>query len=187
MHKELNYFGNNNLIVNSKYSQFNLAEALKIFYETNTKLNFSIISYLFWGVIKQTTLCQYCQRQSYQFQYYKYLSFPLSKYSNKKFNLYKGFKDLISVKDLKGDNQFYCGVCNSLRDGKIIQKIYYTSPYLLINLDYGKDKKDIPKNIDFGSNIALTYDFIENNKFYINYELISVITYIENLEKKNIT
>ena len=177
MHEELNYFGDNHLVKIPKCNQLIENDAFKFFYEVNSKMNFSIISYLFWGIVKQTTVCQVCKNNLYNFQYYQYLSFPLYKYSGDNFNLYKGLKDYISVEILQGENQFYCQNCGCLRDAKIFSKIYYCSPYLLINFDYGKNKSYNPKKIDFGSIICLTNEFLEN-KTQVDYELIAVSTHL---------
>ena len=177
MHEELNYFGEKKLGKIPKCNQLIESEAFNFFYEINSKLNFSIISYLFWGIVKQTTTCKGCKNNFYNYQYYQYLSFPLYKYAKDKFNLYKGLKDYVSEEILKGDNQFYCQHCRCLRDAKIFSNIYYTAPYLLINFDYGKNKKYNPKTIDFGSTIYLDKTFLDEN-IQVNYELIAVSTHL---------
>ena len=178
MHEELNYFGEKKLGKIPKCNQLFESEAFYFFYEINSKLNFSIISYLFWGIVKQTTICNGCNNKIYNYQYYQYLSFPLYKYAGKKFNLYSGLKDYVSEEILKGDNQFYCQNCRCLRDAKIFSKIYYPAPYLLINFDYGKNKKYNPKIIDFGAIICLDQIFLDNNIPDVNYELIAVSTHL---------
>ena len=77
MHEELNYFGGEKLKKIPKCNQLSEANAFNFFYEVNSKLNFSIISYLFWGIVKQTTICSICHNYLFNFQYYQYLSFPL--------------------------------------------------------------------------------------------------------------
>ena len=147
MHEELNYFGGQKLQKIPQCNQLDESDSFKFFYEVNSKMNFSIISYLFWGIVKQTTICRVCKSTLFNFQYFQYLSFPLYRYANTKFNIYRGLKDYIAEEILTGDNQFYCQKCQNLRDAKIFSKIYYTSPYLLINLDYGKNKIYLKKLI----------------------------------------
>ena len=178
MHEELNYFGGEKLKIIPKCNQLSEANAFNFFYEVNSKLNFSIISYLFWGIIKQTTFCLGCKKYLYNYQYYQYLSSPLYHYSHQNFNLYKGLKDYISEETLKGDNQFYCQICKGLRDAKIYSKIYYTSPYLLINFDYGKNKKYVPNQFGFGAIICLTDEFLAIKTAEANYELVAVSTHL---------
>ena len=178
MHEELNYFGAKKLQKIPQCNQLDESDSFKFFYEVNSKMNFSIISYLFWGIVKQTTICKVCQSTLFNFQYFQYLSFPLYRYANTKFNIYKGLKDYIAEEILSGDNQFYCQKCQNLRDAKIFSKIYYTSPYLLINLDYGKNKIYIPKEIDYGSIIILSKEFLEIKAGEITYNLIAVSSHI---------
>ena len=178
MHEELNYFGGQKLQKIPQCNQLDESDSFKFFYEVNSKMNFSIISYLFWGIVKQTTICKECKSTLFNFQYFQYLSFPLYRYANTKFNIYRGLKDYIAEEILTGDNQFYCQKCQNLRDAKIFSKIYYTSPYLLINLDYGKNKIYIPKEIDYGSIIILSKEFLEIKAADVTYDLIAVSSHI---------
>ena len=61
MHEELNYFGGKNLENIPKCNQLIEADSFNFFFEINSKLNFSIISYLFWGIVKQITTCKSCK------------------------------------------------------------------------------------------------------------------------------
>ena len=178
MHEELNYFGGKNLENIPKCNQLIEADSFNFFFEINSKLNFSIISYLFWGIVKQITTCKSCNQKLYNFQYYQYLSFPLYKYAHQKFNLYRGLQDYISEERLSGENQFYCQICKGLRDASIYSKIYYTSPYLLINFDYGKNKKYVPNDFIFGEIIVLNEEFLSINTSKANYQLIAVSSHI---------
>jgi len=178
MHEELNYFGGKKLQKIPKCNQLIESDAFNFFYEINSKMNFSIISYLFWGIVKQTTTCKGCKNNFYNYQYYQYVSFPFYNYAGKKFNLYQGLKDYVSEETLSGDNQFYCQKCKCLSDAKLFSKIYYPAPYLLINFDYGKNKIYRPNSIDFGSTIFLDKTFLDNNIPDVSYELIAVSTHI---------
>ena len=178
IHEELNYNGGKKLDKIPSCNQLNEDDAFRFFYKVNSELNFSIISYLFWGIVKQTTICSQCHKQLYNFQYFQYLSFPLYNYANKRFNFYKGLKDYTKPELLQGDNQFYCQFCRGLRNATVESKIFYPSPYLLINLDYGKDKKYNPKEIDFGSTVCITKEFLNNNIPEAYYDLVAVSTHI---------
>ena len=161
MHEELNYFGYKRLKKVPRCNQLIELNAFNFFKQVNSDMNFSIISYLFWGIVKQTTVCRVCNSNLYNFQYFQYLSFPLYSYQGLNFNFYRGLKDYIKPELLSGDNQFFCQQCGHLRDADISSKIFYTSPYLIINLDYGKGKKYIPDNINFGAIIHLTKEFLD--------------------------
>ena len=177
MHEELNYLGDQKLQKVPKCNQLIEQESFNFFDEVNRKLNLSIISYLFYGIIKSSTFCLKCHNILYNFQFFQFLSFPVFNFQNQLFNIYKGFKEYITPEKMTGDNQCYCQKCKSLNDAEVSSKIYSTPPYLIINLDYGKNKKYKPKKIIFGESIDLT-DFIDNNCTEKEYELIAVSTHI---------
>ena len=178
MHEELNYYGSKKLDKIPKCNQLDEESSFQFFYLVNSTMNFSIISYLFWGVVKQTTTCMICKNRLYNFQYFQYLSFPLYKYTNKRFNFYSGLKDYIKPEILQGDNQFYCQICRMLRNATVESKICYPSPYLIINLDYGKNKIYNPDSIDFGTSIYITQEFLKENIPEVRYDLVAVSSHI---------
>ena len=177
MHEELNYYGGKKLDKIPKCNQVNEADSFDFFYKVNSTLNFSIISYLFWGIVKQITTCYTCQNKLYNFQYFQYLTFPLYSYT-KRFNIYNGLKDYTKKEILKGDNKFYCQKCRGLREAEVKSGIYYPPQYLLLNFDYGKDKKYNPIRIDFGATIYITKEFLNSYIEEANYELVAVSSHI---------
>ena len=177
MHEELNYYGGKKLDKIPKCNQLDEVDAFNFFYKVNSTMNFSIISYLFWGIVKQATICSTCRRTLYNFQYFHYLSFPLYNYIER-FNIYNGLKDYTKKEILKGDNKFYCQICRGLREAEVKSVIYYLPQYLLINFDYGKDKKYTPARIDFGSSICITKEFLSFDIGSVNYDLIAVSSHI---------
>ena len=177
MHEELNYFGDQKLTNIPKCNQLDVFDSFNFFFMFNAQLYFSIISYLFYGIAKTRTICSQCKNHLYNFQYFQFLSFPLINYKNDYFNLYKGFKDYIKKENLTGDNQIYCQFCKKLSDGSVQARIFYPPPYLLINFDYGKNKRYMPKKINFAEVIDLK-DFLEIPEQESCYELISVSTHI---------
>ena len=78
---------------------------------------------------------------------------------------------------MTGDNKCYCKNCKGLEDAKVSSTIYYTPPYLIINLDYGKDKKYCPTNVDFGEIIDIK-GFTDLQCANKTYSLIGVSTHI---------
>ena len=104
--------------------------------------------------------------------------FNIFNFKDKEFNLYQGFKEFVKSEIMKGDNQCYCQKCKGLRDAKVTSKLFYTPPYLIINIDYGKDKIYKPKKVEFGEMVDLT-DFTEQNNEIKQYELIAISTYID--------
>ena len=152
-------------------------ESFDSFMTVNSNLNLSIFSYLFYGILKTQTICLGCHSKFYNFQSFQYLNFPTFNFKDREFNIYQGFKEFIEPELVKGDNQCYCQKCKGLRDAKIFSKIYYTPPYLIINIDYGKDKKYIPRKVNFGQSILLN-GFEDKKCTELDYELIAVSTQI---------
>ena len=178
MHEELNYFGKKKLKVVPPCDQKIPQKALDFFLEVNNELNLSIFSYLFYGIFESETQCLDCKTKFYNFQYFQILSFPLYKYKSKsKFNLYQGFKDFIKTEKMRGDNQCFCQNCQRLTDSDVNTKIYSTPPYLIINLDYGKNKKYNPDEINFGKSLDLT-GFTDEVCTKKSYQLVSISSHM---------
>ena len=177
MHAELNYLGDQKLKKVPKCDQTKENESYNFFMSVNSALNLSIISYLFYGILKSVTKCNICQTELYNFQYFQFLSFPIYNFKNKDFNIYQGFKEYIKPESMTGDNQCYCNICKKLNDAEVTTKLFYTPPYLIINFDYGKDKKYMPRKITFAEIIDLT-SFTDEKCKSKTYELIAVSTHI---------
>ena len=85
---------------------------------------------------------------------------------------------------MSGDNQCYCQNCKDLRDAKVTKKIFCTPPYLIINIDYGKNNKYKPLKVDYGELIDLTNFTDEKCKERL-YELKAVISLIKESGNKS--
>ena len=179
MHAELNYLGDKKLKNVPKCNQTIERESFNFFMTVNNNLNLSIISYLFYGIHKSTTICSECKTTLYNFQYFQFLSFPTFNFKDQIFNIYQGFKEFIKPEIMSGDNKCYCQKCKGLKNAEVTTKIYSAPTYLIINIDYGKNKKYKPKKINFGGLIDIT-GFTDNmNKCpNIQYKLIAVSTHI---------
>ena len=176
IHEELNYFGDQKIKI-PKCNQLIESESYDFFMKVNNSLNLSIISYLFYGILKSITICSGCNSKLYNFQYFQFLSFPAYNYQGKQMNIYQGFKDFIKEEKMQGDNQCYCQKCKGLRDAKVNSFIFFTPPYLIINFDYGKDKKYKPSKVEFGEVIELE-GFTDEKCTQKEYELIGVSSHI---------
>ena len=111
------------------------------------------------------------------FQKFEFISFGLYYYHEKKFNILNGFQDNANPTVLKGDNKFLCNNCKKLQDAKTECKIFEPPLKLLINLDYGKNKKYQPSKIEFDEEIDIT-KFVEfDYKQKIRYRIIGVCTH----------
>ena len=179
MHAELNYLGDQKLKNVPKCNQLIEKESFNFFMNVSNNLNLSIISYLFYGIHKTRTICKGCNNIFYNFQFFQFLSFPTFNFKDKTFNLYQGFKEFIKPEMMSGDNKCYCQKCKGLRDAQVSTKIYSSPPYLIIDIDHGKNKKYKPKKINFGGFIDIKEFADENNKMpSIQYKLIVVCTNI---------
>ena len=155
MHQELNYFNKNNYFTGIP-NQYNRQETFMAFTGSYDATNYSIISYLFYGTSEHSTKCESCNNILYNFQKFEFLSFGVSNYHKKEFNIYNGFDDYIKKDRLTGDNQYYCNYCKKLCDAEIYAKILMPPLYLLINIDYGKHKKYMPRSIKYDDVIDIT-------------------------------
>ena len=176
MHAELNYYTNNKPI-DGRPNQYNRVDTFKYFINSYDIQNFSIISQLFYGTYENITKCKKCKYILFNFQKFEFLSFGMVDYADKIFNIYNGFDDLQKVQELKGDNQFYCNVCRKLQDAEICCKIIIPPNKLLINIDYGKNKKYNPKSVKFDEELDLTKYVNFNFGCAIKYRIIGVCTH----------
>ena len=134
---------------------------------------------MFYGIFESETKCCLCGNKFYNFQYFQIITFPLYNYihNSRKYNIYKGFKDFIKTERMTGNNQCYCQQCKGLTDCEVGSLIYLTPPYLIINLDYGKDKRYNPIGFEFGEILDLsgfTLDICTEKQ----YKLVAVSTHI---------
>ena len=180
MHEELNYYGDVVLSRNMfrPPNQFNRVETFLYFNNTYNMRNFSIISTIFYGTYENITFCKECKNYLYNFQKFEFISFGLSDYHRKPFNIYQGFKDNQKEAELKGDNQFYCNQCRKLCNASLTCRIIQPPNKLLINLDYGKNKRYQPSRIDFEEIIDITEFINFNFGCRIKYRIIGVCTHL---------
>ncbi len=152
MHKELNYSGDKKLKSILRCNFLIENEAYNYFKEVYLTLNLSIFSKLFFGQMKSYQLCQNCNSKYYCFENFVCLTFPLNNFKNSIFNLYKGFKEFFSVKSIS----IYCQACKKVFDAKKSSKIFYSPLYLITILDYGNEKRNKPKYVEFGQIIDIS-------------------------------
>ena len=170
MHQELNYWTNNQPFTGypNQYDRLNTFQAFMFSYDITNK---SIISDLFYGTSENTTKCEVCKNIIYNFQKFEFLTFGVSKYDQKEFSLYNGFDDYIKIDKLTGDNQYYCNCCKKLCDAEIRSTILIPPDYLLINIDYGKNKIYMPSSINYDEEIDIskyvTLNIGKSNKYRI--------------------
>ena len=176
MHQELNYY-TKNIAFNGYPNQFDRYNTFWAFFKSYDATNFSIISDLFYGTSENTTKCLSCEKFIYNFQKFEFLSFGVLKYENKEFNLYNGFDDYIKIDRLAGDNQYYCNFCKKLCDADIYTKILKPPKNLLINIDYGKNKKYMPKFIKYDDEIDITKYLNDYSGKPIRYKILGICSH----------
>ena len=176
MHQELNYFGDKNQQSKFIPNQYNMFETYNHFITIYNSNNFSKISVLFYGTYKVSTICVKCHNILYDFQKFELISFAMYNYHKKRFNIYDGFKDNASIRQLTGENKFFCSVCNKLIEAETTCKIFEPPNKLLIYIDYGKNNKYQPSSVLFDDIIDITQFVDFDYKQKIKYRILSVCT-----------
>jgi len=177
MHQELNYYTRNEAFTGYP-DQYDRNNSLKAFIHSYDVINFSIISYLFYGTNETVTKCLKCNTYIYNFQKFEFLIFGVRFYDKKEFSLYNGFNDYTRIDKLTGDNQYYCNVCKKLCDAEMTTKIILPPKYLLINIDYGKNKKYMPKSINYQNELDITKYMSYNDGKPIKYKLLTICSHM---------
>ena len=172
IHKELNFNGDTNKKLDYLPNQFNAEETFLHFNNNYNSNNKSKISSLFFGTLKNSFECQNCKKVVYSFEKLEFVHFRMSNYHNKIFNILEGFRDNSKPNYLE---KYPCTICN--RDTKAIKKsdIYEPPKNLIINIDYGKDRKYQPSNVVFDEEIDINhFNQFDDYKEKIKYRLISI-------------
>ena len=185
MHEELNYCGENYFLPYiGQPNQYIEEESFNYFMNTYNIRNFSIISSLFYGTIRSTTMCCECQKIIYNFHKFEVLSFETDNFQNKVFNIYNGFDEFESSNLLNGNNQINCSNCKKLCDGENLYKIIHPPNNLIISIDYGSNKKNTkPKKIEFDETIDIT-KYVLNSRVHVKYKILCICSLLDD-ENKN--
>ena len=178
-HDELNYNAKNkapnNIPQPDPTLRLNVYNHFICFYNST---NLSKISTLFYGTYENIIICSKCLTQYFSYQKFEYISFSTYNYRKNKFSIINGFEDMESKQILKGINQYHCKRCNKFVDAEIYNKIIDLPKYLILNIDYGKDKINKVNELIFEHEIDLkkylSIYFGQNSR----YRLISICTHI---------
>ena len=177
IHEELNYLGDNPPLKINQPSQLDQQLTFCYFNTIYNNQNLSKISTIFYGTYENTTICSQCKNIYYNFQKFECISFGMQKYNKNCFNIYDGFKDNEQPQKLDGNNQFFCNICNKSCEGEIACKIFMPPNKLLINIDYGHNKKYKPSKIEFDEEIDITKYVHFNFGYKIKYKIIGVCSH----------
>ena len=182
MHEELNYLGVNNFDIPNKNKKNEFNDFNLIF----NRNNYSIISKLFYGTFKETKKCNTCNNINFNYQKFGLISFEMKKYSQKKFNIYDGFKDNEKPKLLSDNNKIYCNICKNLSDYQYYYKIIEPPSKLLININYDNNNENKPSKVEFDEIIDISKYINFSYKLPIKYRINFICSYLSNSINNNI-
>ena len=189
----------------------NEKEVLVKFLTKLTENNNSLISKLFYGLIKYKCICNDCGNNLYAFDYYSYLYFDLiriknyllnSKFNTKKriilslndcldyyrrpINLSKSVKDMqksfFEKFEINSENgSIFCGKCHDEKTGTLYKTMYSAHTILAIILERGGDDNYYIDEVKFPDELNLE-NYVEFNKSIKKYYLCGVVS---NLGRNN--
>jgi ubiquitin C-terminal hydrolase len=200
LHKELNQENNNfaNYNIQKDYNKLELeARDEKLMFNNfmndfNSKNN-SIISKIFYGIMRTTLTCQRCNTSKYSFQAFNIQIFQLKKIkidkmnemgtttsSSFSLNLYDAFFNQQIPEYLTGDNMIHCNRCKCLTNGIHQQVIYNMPSVLILILNRGKNNQDFNEEFSFPPIIDFSeLNIIHNmNNCYKKFYLCGIITHL---------
>ena len=195
----------------TKLDLSNEKDVLVKFLTEFTNNNNSLISKLFFGLIKTKCICNECGYTKYDFDYYNCLYFDLSKikqymneskfkaknsgfitlndclnFQRREINLHPSFKEIkLSILEKFGINQktgkAFCDKCQFDNKCSLYNYLYSANTILPIILERGDDDKYFIEDIKFPEELNLE-NYVEFNKSVKKYYLCGVIS---NLGKNN--
>ena len=179
MHKELNTAKkekkDNNYIINTN----NFDEVFNEFIQFFTNNNQSLVCEEFYGCTNSITICGLCRNIIHNVQALNILFFPLEevrKFMNYPINIVKIEDCFLYYQRQDIYPSFYCNNCNQLYSAYNFNKLIYTPPTLIINLNRGRGLQFDVK-IDFQEYVDLSnYVYAQDSPNF--YELVGVICHI---------
>ena len=186
LHEELNKAdqntnnNNTNMVVDQTNQQSMFKNFTNIFMMTNR----SIISDLFYAMNCSITQCGNCGVQTFNYQTYFFLVFPLEQVRKHKYNYMNG-NNVVTIYDcfeyekktiiMSGDNSMHCNYCKQDCPSQMCTLLTTGPEILIILLNRGIGIQFNVK-IDFTENLNLS-NYIQRNDTGCIYKLISVITH----------
>jgi len=193
LHEELNKADksriiNNNIILDQSNQQL----MFKSFGENFVTQNQSIISDLFYGINCNITQCGGCGVQTFNYQTYFFIVFPLEEvrkykenfnqmnnnynYNNNEVTIFDCFNYDKKINIMSGENSMYCNYCKRNCNSSMCTTLTTGPEILILLLNRGK-------GIEFNVKINFTYElnlfnYIQYNNSGYDYKLIGVITHM---------
>ena len=179
MHKELNIAKKEKKDTNYMINTSNFNEVFNEFIQFFINNNESIVCEEFYGCTNSITICGSCRNVIHNIQALNILFFPLEeirKFMNQNTNIVKIEDCFLYYQRQDIYPSFYCNNCNQLYSAYNFNKLIYTPPTLIINLNRGRGIQFDVK-IDFKEYLDLkNYVYAQDSpKFY---ELVGVICHI---------
>ena len=197
LHEELNKAKNfNNMNVSSSFAdqtnqQFMLINFIQNFQATNK----SIISDLFYAVNCNIIQCSRCNAQTFNYQTYFFIIFPLEEVRkfklNKSFNQFNNFNNMFNNNEVNiyecfeydkkitymgGENAMHCNYCQRTCNSSMCTLLTTGPEILILILNRGQGIQFNVK-INFVERLNLA-SYIQFSNTGVNYELIGVITHM---------
>ena len=178
-HEELNYYGDKtaptNILPPNQTLRLDAYYYFNLVYNTT---DFSKISQLFYGTYENVITCLECKNNFYSYQKFEYVSFSTFSYKNKLFDIMNGFENIETKQFLTGDNKYNCNICKKFVEAEIMTKIIDLPKYLILNIDYGKNKVNAVKKLIFDYEIDLQkyLSFYWGQK--TKYKLVAICSHI---------
>ena len=194
LHEELNKAKVQNINNAVNNDQRNKQLMFQIFAQDFMISNKSVISDLFYGVNYNITQCGYCKTQSFNYQTYFFLVFPLEEvrifksqnnlnynfnnnyFNSNEVNIYDCFFYDQKINYMTGNNIMYCNFCRQTCNSSMRTFLSTGPEILIIILNRGKGIQFKVK-INFSLEIDLS-NFIEMKQTGCRYKLIGVITHL---------
>ena len=190
LHEELNKVkkGSKNIEDNFDINQRNKDLVFKTFMKSFMENNQSIISDLFYGVNCNIIQCQNpnCLSQSFNYQIYFFLVFPLEEVRKFKLQYNPNSNELVNIYDcflynqksdfMTGDNAMYCNYCR-LTCNSMMQTTLTVGPEILIVILNRGVGIEFKIKLNFCEDLNLE-NFIEHKVTGAKYKLIGVITHL---------
>ena len=196
LHEELNKAKNNNFNMNNSSftDQRNQQLMLNNFIQHFGMTNQSIISDLFYAMNCNMNQCSSCYNQTYSYQTYFFIIFPLEEvrklklsnfnqfsnynymFNNNEVNIYDCFEYDKKINYMAGENAMYCNFCKKTSNSQMCTVLTTGPEILIIILNRGKGIQFNVK-INFVEQLNLS-NYIQFQNTGVNYELIGVITHL---------
>ena len=194
LHEELNKIKNgqiinNNIIPDQTNPQLMFNNYAQYFIANNQ----SIISDLFYGINCNITQCGGCGIQTYNFQTYFFIVFPLEEVRKFKYNInqfnnfnYNANNNVVDIIDcfnydkkinvMSGDNSMYCNYCKLTCTSSMCTNLTTGPEVLILLLNRGKGI-EFDVKINFTEYLNL-FNYIKYKNTGFKYKLIGVITHM---------